>query len=580
MADTVASLKASFTLDTKDSRKQAKDLGVNVRQLRSTLRGLLTEEEKQRIKLNNVSKAIEGGVGDVDNLRIAQARLEKQLEKTNADLTTQGKTVSRASGKWGDFSSQQGMSLLGRGRFGGAATSLAGMGAAGAATGGALLGAGAAVGGVAATGKFTARQAEMTVALADSADRIGVVTSELRGLQHAGQLTGVSTATMTMALQRMRRRASEAAQGTGEAQNALKELGIDAKEFSEMGAADQMGTLSDAFRDVSSGSDRLRLAFKLFDSEGVAVLNTLGMGSEKLQQYRERFEAAYSDEAIENARAVSAGLTELNVQFELMSKTVANELTPAMAGLLEVVNGMLSGEGLKSGGLGDAVQRSLLDTLTGGMYSRFNPRGDTEMLGPATEAELAAARQGSPLEETFDASADEERRRKERLAADPRGDLLRANMEFEKKMAKVAAKERSDLFKSGVRDEIDERKKAHSELQESLRDEIQKRKAWNRSLEQAVTQGPTGGRSRAQLERERNARSAASGFRKDVESVEERLAKSTADLNETIKKLNERLSKGTSPTEKPPENVVDRPEMNIAASVAGSIASGALFRAF
>lgn len=66
-----------------------------------------------------------------------------------------------------------------------------------------------------------------------------------------------------MAMQRMTRRAAEAAQGTGEAQKAIKELGIDAVKFSNLSLEEKMYQLSDALQGVGNESDQLRIAFKL-----------------------------------------------------------------------------------------------------------------------------------------------------------------------------------------------------------------------------------------------------------------------------------------------------------------------------
>lgn len=120
--------------------------------------------------------------------------------------------------------------------------------------------------------------------LAKTADKIGVTTEALAGMRHAAELTGVSTETMDMALQRFTRRASEAAIGTGEAKGALQELGINAKELVKLPLDEQMGVVADAMGGLETQSDRVRIAMKLFDSEGVALVNTLGNGSEALRE--------------------------------------------------------------------------------------------------------------------------------------------------------------------------------------------------------------------------------------------------------------------------------------------------------
>ena len=59
-----------------------------------------------------------------------------------------------------------------------------------------------------------------------TADKLGVGVEELQRMRYAADLSGISTQTFDMALQRFTRRAAEAAAGTGEAKDALAALGI------------------------------------------------------------------------------------------------------------------------------------------------------------------------------------------------------------------------------------------------------------------------------------------------------------------------------------------------------------------
>jgi hypothetical protein len=122
-----------------------------------------------------------------------------------------------------------------------------------------------------------------TDTLAKTASKIGTTTEALGALRYAADLTGVATNTMDMALQRFTRRTAEAAAGTGEAKGAIKELGINAQELNRMPLDQRMIVLADAFQGVTGESDKLRLAFKLFDSEGAALVNTLSQGSDGLK---------------------------------------------------------------------------------------------------------------------------------------------------------------------------------------------------------------------------------------------------------------------------------------------------------
>jgi hypothetical protein len=51
---------------------------------------------------------------------------------------------------------------------------------------------------------------------------------------------------------------------------------------------DLLADVADAFARVEDPAERVRLAFKLFDSEGVALVNLLSDGSSALEEMRER----------------------------------------------------------------------------------------------------------------------------------------------------------------------------------------------------------------------------------------------------------------------------------------------------
>lgn len=147
----------------------------------------------------------------------------------------------------------------------------------------AKIGVAFATAGVAAAAALTKMSMQNIDNLAKTADKIGITTQALGGLRHAAELTGVSASTMDMAMQRLTRRVSEAANGTGEAKDALIELGINAEILEQLPLDKQMEVIADRMKGVEKQSDKVRLAMKLFDSEGVAVVNTLASGSAGLK---------------------------------------------------------------------------------------------------------------------------------------------------------------------------------------------------------------------------------------------------------------------------------------------------------
>jgi len=139
--------------------------------------------------------------------------------------------------------------------------------------------------GIAAGATITAITA-LTVQATKSADQIGklstqlgIAEKDLSALKFIAGQTGVEFNTFTQALQRSRRRIAEAAQGTGEAVKALDELNISAQDLNQLDPAQQFEVLSKALADVDNNADQVRLAFKLFDSEGVRLLRTINATS-------------------------------------------------------------------------------------------------------------------------------------------------------------------------------------------------------------------------------------------------------------------------------------------------------------
>ena len=116
-------------------------------------------------------------------------------------------------------------------------------------------------------------------AIGKVSDKLGITTEALIGLQFAAEQTGVSANTLNTALQRMVRRGSEAGAGLGATGAALEELGINSKLFSKLSPDKQFRRMADAMSGVATQGDRVRLTMALFDTEGVALVNTLSLGS-------------------------------------------------------------------------------------------------------------------------------------------------------------------------------------------------------------------------------------------------------------------------------------------------------------
>lgn len=179
----------------------------------------------------------------------------------------------------------------------------------------ALVAAGAATG----MGLLIKQSVNATDALAKTASRIGTTTKELQKLQFAGEISGLTVEQINMSLQRFARRAAEAARGTGEAQGAIREMGIDAKALAQLPLSEAMLQLADAFQNVNGETQKLRISVKLFDSEGAGMVTMLNQGSEAM---RELFREAEALGFLLSANAV-AGVEQTQDAFTRLAYVLA-----------------------------------------------------------------------------------------------------------------------------------------------------------------------------------------------------------------------------------------------------------------
>ncbi len=215
---------------------------------------------------------------------------------------------------------------------------------------GALVG----VVGAAGVGLLIKQSIAATDSLAKTANKIGTTTDQLSKLQYAGELSGLSIEQTNMSLQRFARRASEAAKGTGEAQGALRELGLDARTLSRQPLSNAMLDLSDAFAQVESGTDQLRLAFKLFDSEGAGMINMLNKGSHALiAMYSEArtLGVVMSRQVAQNVERTSDAFTKLQFLFRGVRDQIVGALAPALELLANNITKFFTNLALSEGGI-------------------------------------------------------------------------------------------------------------------------------------------------------------------------------------------------------------------------------------
>lgn len=201
----------------------------------------------------------------------------------------------------------------------------------------AMAGVGAAIGIGAMVRGFT-RIAEEIDEVTKVANRLGVDLNQLRGLQFAAEQTGASADTLRMGFQRMTRRIAQAAGGKGEAVEALEKLSLSAEKLNRLAPDQQFFKIAEALKAVGDRGDQIAIVQKLFDSEGVALLNTLDQGAAGLQtlidQYTKMAGVITSDEA-KKVEEFNDKLNELKKTLGGFAQGLVIDIAPAAAEAIE-----------------------------------------------------------------------------------------------------------------------------------------------------------------------------------------------------------------------------------------------------
>ena len=256
-----------------------------------------------------------------------------------------------------------------------------------------------AVAGAAGIGLLVKSSLQSIDTLGKTAQKLGVTSQALQKLRYASNLAGVETRTVDMAVQRFTRRLSEAANGTGEAKDALKELGLNAKELAKQPLDKQMLKLADAFDNVQSSGDKVRLAFKLFDSEGVAFVNTLEGGSAALQQMFQDAEGLgfiLSSSAVKGVEEANDAMMKLGTMFGGVRDQLVAALAPALRVIVDLMRNKLVKAIETAGGIKKFAKElaigviNLVESIAKAIY-RFGERSQRVIFGMVDAAAVLSS---------------------------------------------------------------------------------------------------------------------------------------------------------------------------------------------
>jgi len=220
---------------------------------------------------------------------------------------------------------------------------------------------------------FTKVNVNALDALDKTASKLGVSVEFLQQMRFAAEQTGIETRTLDMGLQRFIRRVAEAAKGTGEAKGALQQLGIEFKnaDGSARNIQDILFDVADGLANTASEGERVRLAFKFFDSEGVALVNTLKGGSAELKNFFDQAEnlgILISSDTTKKAAAFNDQLNIIKRQFTAITQNLVGAFLPVLQDVSTDLTKFLSDTKKEVGGfdkLGQTIAVSIVESTKG-----------------------------------------------------------------------------------------------------------------------------------------------------------------------------------------------------------------------
>lgn len=173
--------------------------------------------------------------------------------------------------------------------------------------------------------------------IAKTADKLGIGIAALQELRFAADLAGVSTGNFDNAIRFLARNLGDAANNTGEAKEAFKELGISIKDDNGTlrKAEDVLMDISEAFRVLDDDTKKVTLAMDIFGRSGTDMINLLNQGKTAISVQRKEAQSlgiVLSEVAARDSEKFIDAQTRLKAAFTGVRNIIGVDLLPVIIG--------------------------------------------------------------------------------------------------------------------------------------------------------------------------------------------------------------------------------------------------------
>ena len=212
--------------------------------------------------------------------------------------------------------------------------------------------------------QFIEHMAELGTQTERTAAMLGIATEEVGRFNAIALATGTSSEGMATAMERFNLNLSHAQSGSGPAANALRALGLSAKEMIGIPIPEQMAKLSEAVAKYADGGNKTAIVMSLMGRTGAQMIPVLDQGAhgfEELGAMADRAGTAMSGKTTEAFVEMHHSLTEMGLSFQGIGITIADAFAPAITMIVGALTDLVEwfNRSIKEGG----TFKGLLDLI-------------------------------------------------------------------------------------------------------------------------------------------------------------------------------------------------------------------------
>lgn len=182
-------------------------------------------------------------------------------------------------------------------------------------------------------GRFVTSTLEAQDAVGKLSEQIGISTESLSTLQFAAEQTGPGAEKLAAGLQVMSKRLGEAATGTGQAGDALEQLGLNIDELLALTPDEQFNEIAKALQSIEDPARKNAIASDLFsraNQELVLTLEAVGDGTRDFRGELEQLGGVITTEMTQSAAGALDALQKLQEQQGGLANALIASLAPAI----------------------------------------------------------------------------------------------------------------------------------------------------------------------------------------------------------------------------------------------------------